>query len=203
MRNPLKIFFSILIIFHLLVVVLIPNPQSLMVRKIGGLMAGYASTLGINSSWMFFSPSPAFGQYLEYEIRFSFPDDGTGIQSSTRTWPPLLADNRNHIAFQDESSAHLNQSLKLISRLNWGRLFYHSFLSSMSADHVKSYLIPWLCRLHPQAEGFDIRKMNQTVASIDRASFVGGNFRQLRELEEFSTSEFVCDRSDASIREKN
>ncbi|MCB0362435.1 MAG: hypothetical protein KDD35_06925, partial [Bdellovibrionales bacterium] len=139
MRPVIKGLISAFICLHLIAVVLLPNPKSIAVRSFGSWISAYGSTLGVNTPWMFFSPSPAFGQYLAYELlEGSEDEDRTESIEGSHFWPPRRG--------------------QIISSLNRQRLLYHSFLTSLSPQRIRDFLVPWLCRLHEGTEGISLHK---------------------------------------------
>ena len=68
MRVIGKVSLSVFICFHITTMILVANPSSLLSRMAPHFMISYASTLGLNTTWQFFSPNPMGERYLEYEI---------------------------------------------------------------------------------------------------------------------------------------
>src|SRR3954467_1869488 len=68
LTSILKLVFSLFLLYHLAVIVIMPNPSSLLGRKYSRYLTDYANSLGLNTTWQFFSPGPAPVFYLEYTI---------------------------------------------------------------------------------------------------------------------------------------
>ncbi|MCC7441916.1 MAG: hypothetical protein IT285_09795 [Bdellovibrionales bacterium] len=57
-----------LLVFHLLVMALVPNQQLYVPQEIAVPMIAYANILGMNVAWKFFAPDPAPPIYYEFEV---------------------------------------------------------------------------------------------------------------------------------------
>ncbi len=150
-----KIILSVFVIYHLVAVTLIPNPDSLLTRTLSPLILPYTNTFGLNTPWQFFSPDPSSHVYFEYEL--SPPDENSKI--STYRWPP--ASKEGYLAD------------------NYMRLIYHSRYTTSSPDRIDQFLIPWLCRHHPGAREITLRTLSEELISIDKATLIGGPIKNL------------------------
>ncbi|MCX7977885.1 MAG: hypothetical protein N2578_02655, partial [Bdellovibrionaceae bacterium] len=63
LRTPLLVLFSVWIVYHIVVISVIPNQSNFLNRYFEKAIVPYASQLGMNASWNFFSPDPAHTMY--------------------------------------------------------------------------------------------------------------------------------------------
>jgi len=82
-RPFLKTILSLFILFHLSVVLLIPNPHSYLNQQLKWLFTPYANVLGIHVNWQFFSPDP--GQAIFFEIEADIGQD----KNTTHYFPAI------------------------------------------------------------------------------------------------------------------
>lgn len=143
----LRLILSIFILYHLAVITVMPNPGSLLGRKFSRYLADYANTLGINTTWQFFSPGPAPVFYLEYDV------EGADLDAETESFqlPP-----KRRASYYDE--------------------FYNRTLYSMRffvlapIETFERFFVRWLCKQHPEAETLSIRTVGEPVKNIERAA---------------------------------
>ena len=147
MNLYIKIIISFFLCFHLLAVILSPNPTSILSEDLSFITRGYAGTLGIMTPWKFFAPNPGLNRVLEIEL-FNEGSDITG-QGEVIYWPP-----------KDRSPFFHG---------NYMRRFYHSILTSMSVERSEKYFKPYLCRAYPQLEAFSLKVKYVSIPDVRRA----------------------------------
>ncbi|HTL12160.1 MAG TPA: hypothetical protein VL588_06715, partial [Bdellovibrionota bacterium] len=64
----MRIAASLILVFHLLVVALVPNQHLYVHRASAGILLPYANLLGINTAWRYFAPDPAPPVYYEFDV---------------------------------------------------------------------------------------------------------------------------------------
>ena len=148
-KNTLKIFISLFIVYHLLVVFTVPHRSSLIYEKLSSYFISYAHTLGIHTGWSFYAPNPTSYFYFEYEVIDK--ED----QVDDFRWPP---------------------SRKESGRLmfNHNRLISHTmFFIGSGPGNLKKYFLPYLCRLHPEAKEISIQAVVENRPHFKKANVLG------------------------------
>lgn len=146
-RLLVKAALSLFILYHMTVVLVLPNPSSIWSRKLSRFLTPYANQLSINTSWDFFSPTPAPTMYFEYQIDRG--GDIHGLDSTTYYFPE----------FGSKGSYNPNAN----------RLLYAMRFFILDPARVDRYFLPWLCRQHPQAEMIYLQHIIEPVENMERA----------------------------------
>lgn len=154
-KSVVKILISGWLVYHLLVIVAIPNQEALPLRKIQPYILDYANVLFLNAQWRFFSPGPAPNMFLEYEVEFHDAEaaeeekefeDRDLIYKSYR-WPN---DDRSEFNFP-----------------NFRRLLYAMRYFVLERHRIPTLFVPWLCRRYPQAHTVSVQHIYKAVPPIE------------------------------------
>lgn len=166
MVKPAKLLISLWLVYHLFIVALFPNTQSLLSRKLDKYLLPYANMFNMNTPWQFFSPFPGPKMYLEYEVsQTQMSDSGTTeVESKKYYWPPL------------ERGSH--------DWDNFRRRIYSSRFLAMDERRLKDAFVPWICRLHPEAMMASVEIVMAPVPNIEKAS----RFSRIENMETPSSS---------------
>ncbi len=141
----LRFALSVFLLYHLAAIVVMPNAGSLLGRKFSRYFTDYTNTLGINTTWQFFSPGPAPVFYLEYDIETAGAEEGVSYQI-----PP-----KRRASYYDD----------LYNRT----LYSMRFFVLAPIDTFEHYFVRSLCRQHPEAESITVRTVGEPVVNIERA----------------------------------
>jgi hypothetical protein len=134
---------SILLVFHLGVVTLLPNTHSYFQFAWRNVLWSYANTFNIGFTWQFFSPDPAAAIYYEYaavsddEIKFTitYPDE------ENRSWFRPNYSRRNTLKNVLMKFPHLNEKI----------------------------FVPYFCKQHPEIDMMDVAKRVVVPTTFDEA----------------------------------
>lgn len=112
------------VFIHLSIALLIANPSSFVVRRLAWISA-YASQLGFNTSWNFFSPDPAHPMFFRFRVYFA-DEEQDPIEGY---WPPLKD--------QVITSSSLRRTMYamryfVVSSSPSGELFFYLAVSALS-----------------------------------------------------------------------
>lgn len=166
----LKLLLSVWVIFHVTVMVIMPNGLSYPGRVLAHLIYPYAAVVGLNVSWNFFSPDPAHTMYL----RFTVYDENNWDKE------PLVISMPEE---QDRGVWDLGRRRDLYSM----RYF---LLDPRRFDAV---LGPWLCRVHAPATVVRIEHVVDSIPSLDEAVlFQSRDLRDLSQQMGFSDRTYRC-----------
>ena len=174
-KDWLKKIASLLILFHLGTIILMPNFVSTYGRIVGQPFLVYASTFGITMPWMFFSPDPSVILYFEYELEVSdYGEPLTESEQKTYQWPIEPPDR--------------------FYRLDYLRSIYHSRSSTSSPERLEKLLIPFLCKKHPEAKRISVRSVIKTHPLLEQAEIepTSETVKFLRTRKELPATAFSC-----------
>lgn len=141
----IRIAFSLFIVFHLIVIVVLSNGGSYYGRALSPYLTSYANVIGLNSSWNFFSPDPANSMYLRVS---------------------LLNGDDYHEEFYPPGKEKFEWSG------NQRRFLYFVRYMLVDPSRIESFLIPWFCKTHPGTERISVDFVIQPIPSLDKARFV-------------------------------
>ena len=175
----LQVLMSLGILYHLLAVVLLPNPQSITGRSLGRLVIPYANQLGFNTTWQFFSPGPSPTFYLEYHVVKATEDDS---DSGAHFYPPM----RQGHSWDDR----------------YNRRLYAMRFFSLDQIRMENYFVPWLCAQHPGAVELDVRYIFEPIPPIEKAES-GTTFKDMSVRYEPMDRTFHCPDTPASESGEN
>lgn len=168
-----KIALSLWIIYHLVVITVIPNGTSLLGRILEKYIVSYASSLGMNTSWNFFSPDPAHTMYLKYTYYFLNDSHEEIKEPQTNYIPKTIADG----AFD----------------LKDRRFLYAMRYLVLEPNRLQVVLAPWLCKQNPEATHVRIEHIIDSIPYIDEAvSKKNSNVSDLGRVYDFVQKSIRC-----------
>lgn len=170
-QKHIKNIFSVFIIFHLFAIVLYPNPSSVLARELAPYINWYGNSLGLNTTWQFFSPDPGNIRSIEYQV---IVEDEDNIKIFNHKWPP------------DDESLFTN---------NIGRRFYFSLRTILDSYRREMFFIPYLCQVHPEATSITIKAVQELVSSIEKAKIESLGYDEIDEPMIVPAQEYGCERS--------
>jgi hypothetical protein len=140
-RRVLSVFLWLLLIYHLFIIVLIPNRESFLNARIAPAILPYANFLNMNTAWQFFAPDPGPPIYLVAKV-----SQDTNVLAEE--WYPPEKDEFRFRQFFNRRIATMR------------------FLSKDPA-RAKQVLIPWLCTKYEKATTVIVERVSIGVPSID------------------------------------
>jgi hypothetical protein len=169
----LKIFFSLWIVFHLLVMVLMPNTMSYPGRTLAAVVRPYAAVLGLNAFWNFFSPDPAHTMYLKFTL-YNEDSEGNSLTPEREMFLPSQKDGG-------------------ILDLGKRRELYAMRFMLLDPSRVDAILGPWLCRHYGPVTEIRIEHVVNSVPTLDEAVLFGN--REVKDMSHefgFGSKKFYC-----------
>lgn len=148
MKSLIKVILSIWIVYNIFVMLVMPNIGSYFGRVSSRFVVSYASAVGLNASWNFFSPDPAHTMYIHYRIHF-LDKEGNQLKDSLDGYFP-----------QEK-----NQAINSIFRK---RELYVMRFMLIEPKRLKILMGPWLCRQYPGASSIDLEHVIETVPFLDQ-----------------------------------
>ena len=149
MSKICKGLFSVWIVYHLVVMILMPNGSSFLVRRSQSYLLPYANSIGLNATWNFFSPDPAHTMYFNYKVRFE-DENGNETKPVFEGW------------FPPEKQAVIVDSSKR-------RFLYAVRFLLLDPKRLEVLFAPWLCREHPGSSKVIIQQITERIPYLDLA----------------------------------
>jgi hypothetical protein len=165
-----RVFLSAFIVFHLLGVLVSPNQNSNIYKKIKSVYDPYLSALALKDRWDFFAPDPTFVPvFIDYSVAHS---DG----SVTKQMLPLAKN----------PFPTIENHMRVLSAVRFA-LF--------TDGGVKGSLVPYLCNINPDAESLKLWQITRWPPRIEEIN--SGSKTKITDFEEKTVilGEFFCDRS--------
>lgn len=136
-----KALLSAWLLFHLLVILIIPNEQSYFAHAYRALWFPYANTIGLNSFWQFFSPDPGPGMFIRYELK----KDGERL-------------TKDYFPKHDPS---------YFERLNYIRIVTSTRSIAKNPEALRRIFSRKLCALRPEATSVEIELLSLKIPSLE------------------------------------
>lgn len=146
LKTTLKIFLSLWILYHLVGILIMPSPQSILVKNWAWIFRPYLNALTINTTWNLFSPDPGTATFLK--INVISDKEESGVRSFT--WP------RN--ADRSEPDSRHRRELYFVR---------YTIMNDMM---IYKFLFPWLCRNNPDAQEIRLEVYTTIHPSLEQAS---------------------------------
>ncbi|RYZ68324.1 MAG: hypothetical protein EOP09_09645 [Proteobacteria bacterium] len=150
--KPFRIFLktvaSLWILYHLFVIIVMPNAGSFVGRVFQSYITPYSNTLGFSSAWNFFSPDPAHTMYVHYFVYFT-NEDGDELKESIEGYFP-----------KEKNKGTFDPRLR--------RDFYLMHFLLLNPNRVGTLLVPYLCRSNPGASFVKAEFVVETIPPLDQ-----------------------------------
>lgn len=175
--GALKFAASGFLLYHFAAVTLFPMGNSILVREFSPYFRAYVNQLGFNTTWQFFSPGPSPTFYLEYVI-----EDADGVESAEAHYVP---EKREGFGWSD----------------SYSRRLYSMRYFALDPERLAKYLVPVLCRRHPEAAFITTRQVVKELESLDSARLSNvdqSQFSDFGERKTFPPQRHACDRAEAT-----
>lgn len=177
-----RVLLSVFLVYHLLVVLLLPSGASLEARALSRILVPYANTLAMNNSWVFFSPGPSPNIYLEYEL------EGADLE-------PLVAEAEGTDIIGDEPRIFPPPKRTRWFNDHYFRSLYVMRYFALDPLKLERYFAPWICRRHPEAASVVVRAVVEPVPGIEKA-WSGESFVEMFQRVDMERHRFGCEGRD-------
>lgn len=177
-QAPLMIF-SVWIVYHLFIILLMPNGSSHPGRALEPWVRPYASVLGMNTTWNFFSPDPAHTMYLKFTLFFDSEEDDSG--------EPVVSylPEKKNVGVWDLSER---------------RQLYAMRYMMLDRRRFEAILGPWLCRTNPGLSEAQIEHIIESIPTLDAASFRRDvDLRDLGQSYDFAREVYRCSQAENEV----
>lgn len=151
------------ILFHLSVILFLPNRESYLNLAFQNVFLPYANIINMNTAWQFFSPDPGPANYLLMSIY-------AGDQLLAEEYLPPEKDD-------------------FFFRQSYNRRIATMRLLIKDPEIARRLLVPWLCQRFPKATSLKVQKITMAVPSLE--SVRQGN--PLNDLSTQHADDFISD----------
>lgn len=184
-----KILLSVWIIYNIFVMLVMPNVGAYFGRVTASVVTPYASTVGLNAGWNFFSPEPAQPMVLKYTVHYpegyKKPVSGTiklnqqknidveegsanssEVNEDSFAQPELIDDDSSDIeVLQYPSDDNLEGVPNIIRKREWALMRY----MILDPKRLRILMGPWLCKQHAGAETVEMEHIITFIPFLDQA----------------------------------
>lgn len=163
---------SLWIIFHVFLILVLPNSSSYLGRILPWWAVSYGNSLSLHSNWNFFSPDPAHSMYFHYKVFFQ-DQNQTDLQEPVEGYLP---------------SYKIDREMSLRHR----RELYEMRFMVLKTQRIQKFIAPWLCKKYPGATLLQVEHEIETIAPLDVAAFEKASLQELSHKIEFVNYSFDC-----------
>lgn len=142
-----KLVLSFVTTLYIVMIIIFPNGTSFLGRTVGQALLPIANTMGLNTTWNFFSPDPANTMYFVYNIYF---EDELGNETK-ESITGYLPSEKNQI----------------VTDASRRRMLYAMRFLMLDEHRLNVLMAPWLCKDHPGATRVRIRSVIEKIPSLD------------------------------------
>lgn len=153
------------------------NGGSFLGRYLSPFFIPVANSIGLNTTWNFFSPDPAHTMYFHYFIIF---EDGYGNTTKETI----------------ESYYPESKDLGGDFRLDKKRHSYAMRFLAIDFSRVGQFFVPWKCRENPEATKIQVEMVVNRIPAIETVmTLKDENYDDLVKPEEVNRMIYDCQRS--------
>lgn len=178
MLNSVKKFVLVFIFFYFsAMMITLGNGSSFVGRYFEPFFNPVANSIGLNTTWNFFSPDPAHTMYLKY---FVFFEDALGhaLQEPIEGYYPPSRDRAEDFSLDKKRDAY---AMRFVA---------------MDPVRLQSFFTPWICRKYPGASQLQIELIVNRIPALDKVIAVVNKgidtYENLITSEEISRYVFEC-----------
>ncbi len=157
-----KIIVSILIVYHVAMILVVPNRQSMLYDVLRPYFISYSRSFSMDAVWAYYAPNPVTYFYFQYEVIKK-------KSVETYRWPPTRKESKRVL-------------------FNHKRFISHSqFFLIMGAPNIRKHFIPYLCQLHPLAKEIAVKIIYEDrphfkKAKVMKLAFWPTNNKNMKEV---------------------
>ncbi len=162
-KMALQILLSILICFHLIAILVLPNNSSFLGRSLDRWLTPYGNLFGFQVAWNFFAPDPAHTMYIHYFVHF----DSAEGEEPKETIEGYIPPEKEEIVIDSSKR----------------RFLYAMRFMIIDEKRLKVILGPFLCRRHPGASSIRVENILEPIQNLDLSQMVLGEKREATLME--------------------
>lgn len=170
-----SLFLGTLFFYLVSMMIVLGNGSSFLGRSLGFLYTPVANSMGLNTTWNFFSPDPAHTMYLRYHILFQ-DDYGNEKKESIEKYFP-------EDALENNFSLHHR------------RLSYVMRFLAANPSRIEKFLVPWICRQNQEATHIQTEMLLYQIPALDVVTTLKSeNYEDLVHQEQINQMVYACAR---------
>jgi hypothetical protein len=168
-----SLFLGAVFIYLVSMMIILGNGSSFMGRHLGFIYTPIANSIGLNTTWNFFSPDPAHTMYLRYRILFH-DDYGNELRESIEKYFPEDALDNNFW-------------------MHHRRLSYVMRFLAADPNNIQKFLIPWLCQKNPEATHIQTEMLLFKIPALDLVTTLSDeNYDDMVHQQEINQMTYDC-----------
>ncbi|MBC7467363.1 MAG: hypothetical protein H7256_15340 [Bdellovibrio sp.] len=178
MFNRLKKISLIVLFFYFVsMMIVMGNGSSFLGRYFESFYNPVANSIGLNTTWNFFSPDPAHTMYIKYDIYF---EDAYGNQfkEPVESYYPASRDQGGDLRLDKKRSAYVMRFLII------------------DQSRIPQFFVPWMCAKNPGASKIFVEVILNRIPTLDQMmSVVNQNLKSYDNIvstEEIGRSSYEC-----------
>jgi len=149
------------------------NGSSFLGRYLGKYYFPLANTIGVNTTWNFFSPDPAHIMYFRYYVYYE-DSYGNQLKDPEELYYPEQKDGSNFA-------------------MNIRRQNYMMRFMAIDPSRIQNYFAPWICKQHPGATRVQFTLIIDHIPPLDKViALTETDFSELLRHEEVNQNVFNC-----------
>jgi len=152
LQSKLRWILSVFIIYFVSMLLIMSNGASYLGRSLQRFYLPVANSLGLNTTWNFFSPDPAHVLFLRYIIVFQ-DKEGNETQPTIEAFYPAHKDQGDFSIFKRREA-------------------YLSRFIAIDPTRLSDLFAPWLCRQHPGATRIRAELFLRSIPVLDKAQML-------------------------------
>lgn len=192
MFNSLKkVFLAFLFIYFVSMIIIMGNGSSFMGRYFQPIYTPVANSIGLNTTWNFFSPDPAHIMYIKYVVFFDQPISDLNVSQSNNLSSEQVSTKDPIEGFYPESKGQGGDF-----HLSKKRDSYAMRFLVVDSNRIQNFFIPWICHKYSGATYVQVEVILNRIPSLDKViSVVNTGYEDYDNLisnEEISRYSYEC-----------
>ncbi len=175
LKTAQKIFFTFIFLYFVTMIIVLGNGSSFLGRYFQRVFNPVANTIGLNTTWNFFSPDPAHTMYLRYFVLFE-DDNGNSTSETIQGFYPESKDQGKDFRLDQRRDSCAMRFLAL------------------DPYRIEAFFTPWICRKHPGAKRIQVELFVNRIPTLDQviANDEITDFENLLSTEEINRYIYEC-----------
>ncbi len=168
-----SVFLAALFLYLVSMMIVMGNGSSFLGRYLSTMYLPVANSIGLNTTWNFFSPDPAHTMYLKYRILFQ-DDYGNEKKETIEKYFPDDATENNFW-------------------LQHRRLTYIMRFLVADSTRLEKFLVPWVCKNNPEATHIQTEIVLYRIPALDVVTTLKSeNYDDLLNQEQINQMTYAC-----------
>lgn len=165
----------VFVFFYFLSMMLVMgNGHSFLGRYLSAIYIPVANSIGLNTTWNFFSPDPANVMYFRYDVIFE-DEYGHTTEDTFEDYFPKSKDEGRDFRLDRRRSAYAMRWLAL------------------DPERIRQFFIPKICKEHPKARKIQVELIVKPIPPLEKImALQNENYEDLVKAEQLSQNTYEC-----------